>query len=272
MRKADKIKLSVIVGVSLLAFVVGCVDTAVQPIPTTIDYKSDVNIVNLAAGTGAATVNVYHAVVDQNALAQNTLQTKIDYSSATMSGTAIAMGSTLPASTYQEIPSGGLAVVVTYANSAAKDTFLLSADSQYKMRLFIVGDTSAAGRSLVKGAERYIWQTPGSTEGAQLFPAGSGWLKVFNGCPDTSITKISIDIQDAATDSSYDKGDLTFQNATAGDRSGYFQLPTGKNYNLIVTAGTTVDTVAFTPASQKRYTAVVYDYAASLQVKILTDD
>ena len=53
MRKADKIKLSVMVGVSLLAFVVGCVDTAVQPIPTSIDYKSDVNIVNLAAGTGA---------------------------------------------------------------------------------------------------------------------------------------------------------------------------------------------------------------------------
>jgi hypothetical protein len=269
MRKADKIKLSVMVGVSLLAFVVGCVDTAVQPIPTSIDYKSDVNIVNLAAGTGAATVNVYHAVVDQNALAQNTLQTKIDYSSATMSGTGIAMGSTLPASTYQEIPSGGLAIVVTYANSAAKDTFLLSADSQYKMRLFIVGDTSSAGRTVVKTTERYIWQTPGSTEGAQVFPAGSGWLKVFNGSPDGSV---SIDIQDAATDSSYDKADVDFQNATAGTRSGYFQLPSGKNYNLIVTAGTTVDTVAFTPGSQKRYTAAVYNYAASLQVKILTDD
>jgi hypothetical protein len=264
MRKADKIKLSVMVGVSLLAFVVGCVDTAVQPIPTSIDYKSDVNIVNLAAGTGAATVNVYHAVVDQNALAQNTLQTKIDYSSATMSGTGIAMGSTLPASTYQEIPSGGLAVVVTYANSAAKDTFLLSADSQYKMRLFIVGDTSSAGRAVVKSTERYIWQTPGSTEGAQLFPAGSGWLKVFNGSPDGSV---SVDVQDAATDSLYGKATVDFSKG-----NGYLQLPSGKNFNVIVTAGTTVDTLAFTPGSQKRYTAAVYDYAASLQVKILTDD
>jgi hypothetical protein len=264
MRKADKIKLSVMVGVSLLAFVVGCVDTAVQPIPTTVDYKSDVNIVNLAAGTGAATVNVYHAVVDQNALASNILQTKIDYSSATMSGTGIALGSTLPASTYQEIPSGGLAVVVTYANSAAKDTFLLSANSQYKMRLFIVGDTSAAGRSLVKGTERYIWQTPGSTEGAQLFPAGSGWLKVFNGCPDSSV---SFDVQDAATDSSYDKAGLDFSTG-----AGYYQLPSGKNYNLIVTAGSTVDTVAFTPGSQKRYTAIIYNFGANLQVNVLTDD
>jgi hypothetical protein len=263
MRKADKIKLSVIVGVSLLAFVVGCVDTAVQPIPTTIDYKSDVNIVNLAAGTGVATVNVYHAIVDQAALDTNSLATTINYSSATMSGTA-DLGSTLPASSYQEIPSGGIAIVVSYANIAAKDTFLLSADSQYKMRMFIVGDTSAAGRALIKSDERYTWQTPGSTEGAQLFPTGSGWLKVFNGSPDGTV---SVDVQDAATDSSFDAADVGFSSA-----AGYFQLPSSKNYNLIFTAGSTVDTVAFTPGSQKRYTAIVYNYAASLQVKVLTDD
>lgn len=263
MRKADKIKLSVIVGVSLLAFVVGCVDTAVQPIPTSIDYTSDVNIVNLAVGTGVATIKVYKAVVDQNALAQDTLRTKIDYSSAIINGTA-DLGSTLPASSYQEIPSGGLAVVASYANSAAAaDTFFLSADAQYKARYFIVGDTSSAGRQLIKADERYTWQTPGSTDGAQLFPSNTGGVRVVNGSPDGTV---SIDIQDGSGNS-LDKADVDFSSA-----AGYYELPSGKNYNLIVTAGSTVDTTAITPGSQKRYTAIVYNYAANLQVKVLTDD
>jgi hypothetical protein len=264
MRKADKIKLSIIVGVSLLAFVVGCVDTAVNPLPTTINYQSEVSVVNLTAGTGTATINLYGAVVDQDSLARNILATKIDYSSAQINGTGIAAGSTVPASNYQSIPSGSKAIVVTYSGVAYKDTFNLAADSQYKMRIFIVGDTSAGGRSYVKSDERYIWQTPGSTDGASLFPSGSGWLKAFNGSPDGPV---SIDVQDAATDSSYATATVDFSSG-----NNYLKLPSGKNYNLIVTAGSTVDTVAFTPGSQKRYTVVSYDYAANLKVKVLTDD
>ena len=73
MRKADKIKLSVMVGVSLLAFIVGCVDTSVQPIPTTIDYQSNVSIVNLVAGGGVAAIAVYSAIPDPAALANDSL-------------------------------------------------------------------------------------------------------------------------------------------------------------------------------------------------------
>ncbi len=262
MRKADKIKLSVMVGVSLLAFVVGCVDTAVQPIPTSINYYSDINVVNLAVGTGSATIGVYDAVVDPDSLAINVLTTKINYSSAVLSGTA-AMGATLPASSYQQVPAGGKGIIVSYA-SAPTDTFKLSTDSDYKMRLYIVGDNTAGGRQMVKSTERYIWQTPGSTEGATLFPAGSGWLNFFNGSPDGDV---SVDIQDAATDSSLDAVDVTLFKT-----SGYLQVPSGKTYNVIVTAGTTVDTVAITPGSQKRYTTLIYDTAANLKLAVLTDD
>ena len=265
MRKADKIKLSVMVGVSLLAFVVGCVDTAVQPLPTSIDYTSEVSVVNLTAGTGTATISVYNAKVNADSLTNNLLLTEIDYSKAAISAN-VDLGSTLPDNGYQELPAGGKAIVVSYTNSAYKDTFKLTTDSQYKMRIFIVGDTAAGTRTAIKSAERYTWQTPSSTDGAQLFPADSGWLRVFNGSPDGS-GAVSVDVRDAVKDSSYDAADVNFKSV-----SSYFKLPSGNNFNLIVTAGSTVDTVAFTPASQKRYTAVVYNYAASLLVKILTDD
>ena len=200
MRKADKIKLSIIVGVSLLAFIVGCVDTSVQPIPTSIDFYSDINVVNLTVGTGADTVRVYSAKVNQDSLAAGVLLNTIDYMNPVMSGT-LALGSALPGSdTYKQLPAGGKAIIVTYQNIGYKDTLRFSSDSQYKMRIFIVGDTSKGGRDYVKATERYIWQTPGSSEGAQLFPSGSGWLKVFNGCPDSSV---SVDVQSAKTDSSY---------------------------------------------------------------------
>jgi hypothetical protein len=251
MRKADKIKLSIIVGVSLLAFVVGCVDTAVNPLPTTINYQSEVSIVNLADSlTGTATINLYGSVVDQDSLALNVLATKIDYSSAQISGTG-APGSTVPASTYQSIPSGSKAIVVTYSLVAYKDTFRLATDSQYKMRIFIVGDTSAGGRSYVKSDERYIFQTPGSTDGASLFPSGSGGLKVFNGmiAADTVSIK-SMEIKGGAVDTTFGK-DLAFASNTS-----YMQLPSG-NYMLYVTTTNTADSVAFTVGSMHRYTAVI---------------
>lgn len=264
MRKADKIKLSVMVGVSLLAFVVGCVDTAVQPIPTTIVYKSDVSIVNLVAGTGAATVNVYHSIVDQAAMDTNNLATKIDYSSATMSGTA-NLGATLPASNYREMPSGGIAVVASYANSAAQDTFITSATSQYKMRFFLFGDSTAASRSLVRSTERYTWQTPGSSEGAQVFPSGETAFRFVNGCPDAS--SLQIQIYSAADDSLIDFGDFNYQ-----DIASYYQLPAGSYYFLIWGDNNVYDSVAVSMGSQKRYSIISYDYNANLKSKVLTDD
>jgi Domain of unknown function (DUF4397) len=266
MRKADKIKLSVIVGVSLLAFVVGCVDTAVQPIPTSINYQSEVSVVNLTEGTGTATINMYGAIVDQDSLARNILATKIDYSSAQITGTGIAAGSTVPASSYQTVPSGSKAIVVTYSGIAYKDTFQLSADSQYKMRIFFVGDTSAGGRTYVKSDERYTFQTPGSSDGANLFPSGSGWIKIFNGmiAADT-VTVKSIEIKGGTLDTTITTG------VKYASNTGYIEIPSG-NYMLYITTTNNADSVAFTAGSMHRYTAVMYNTEANLQLKVLTDD
>ena len=262
MRKADKIKLSMIVGVSLLAFIVGCVDTAVQPLPTSIDYRSQVSVVNLAAGAGTATVGFYASVLDHDSLAVNILSAKYDFSKAVFSGSA-DFGFATPTSTYQDIPAGGKAIIVSYT-SAVTDTFIVSTETDYKMRFYIIND--ATGRKLIKVAERYIWQTPGSTEGSTLFPSGSGWLKVFNGSPDAGT--VSVKIEEAATDTTYQAA----FNVDSAKTSLYSEFSSSNSYNIIVTAGTTVDTVAFAPGSQKRYTAIVYDAAASLKVKVLTDD
>jgi hypothetical protein len=268
MRKADKIKLSVIVGVSLLAFVVGCVDTAVQPIPTSINYNSDINVVNLTAGTGTATVSVYDAVVDKDSLAVNVLTTKIDYSSALLNGSSVAEGSTVPTSAYQTVPAGGKAIVVTYSNtSVPADTFKLTTDTDYKMRLYIVGDASTGGRSLVKSTERYIWQTPGSADGAALFPADSGWIRFFNGSVNAGSVS-QVEIKGGSVDTTVAVA-LSFKGG-----SPYIQVPSGTAYTLFVTVGANVDSSqTVTPGSKGRYTTVVYgDTTAGVQVKVLTDD
>ena len=265
MRKADKIKLSVIVGVSLLAFVVGCVDTSVQPLPTSINYKSEVNIVNLTTGAGAATFTVYNATVNQDSLANNTLFAPIDYSSIAFSGTA-DMGSALPASTYQEVPSGSKAIVASYANIPAyKDTFRLAFDSQYKMSVFIFGDTSDGGRTYYKSLERYTWQSPGSSDGAALFPSGESAFRFVNGCPDASF--LQVQIYAAANDSLID-----FANADYKEGLSYYQLAAGNYYFLIVGDNNVYDSVAVSMGSMKRYTIVSYDNNANLQSKVLTDD
>lgn len=262
MRKADRIKLSVIVGVSLLAFIVGCVDTSVQPIPKSIDYRSQISVVNLTVGTGTATVNVYGAkpsVAGDGSLADN-----IDYSSAILTG-SLTLGSVAPA-TYQDVPAGAKAIIVTYT-SAAKDTFKLTTDTDYKMRLFIVGDNSAGGRTLVKSAERTIFQAPGSSGGASLFPDGYGWVKFFNGSPDVGT------VGDVVVKGG--KLDTTFAfNAGFAKGSDYLKLASGTAYTFTVRsdAKDTLTTFSQTPASKGRYTTVIYDVKASLKNKVLTDD
>ncbi len=264
MRKADRIKLSVIVGVSLLAFVVGCVDTAVQPIPTSIDYRSQISVVNLTVGTGTAAVSVYGAkagVVNGDSLVNN-----IDYSSALLSG-SLTLGAIAPTAAYQDVPAGSKAIVVSYT-SAAKDTFKLTTDTDYKMRLFIIGDNSAGGRSVVKSTERYIFQTPGSSSGAKLFPDGYGWVRFFNGSPDVGT------VGDVVVKGG--KLDTTFS-VSAGFGKGsasYLKLASGTAYSFTVrsSAKDTLTTFSQTPASKGRYTAIIYDAKASLKNKVLTDD
>jgi hypothetical protein len=270
MRKADKIKLSIIVGVSLFAFVVGvvgCVDTSVQALPSTVNYSSEVNFVNLSTGLGTATFSTYGSVVDQDSLAAGILATKYDWSSpvSALSG-APTLGSMLPANgSYLTEPAGKKAIVVTYS-TGAQDTFKVSFDSNWKMRFFLLGDSSSASsRILMKSSERYIWQTPGSTDGAGIFPSGEAAFRYVNGCPDASF--IQVQIYAAANDSLID-----FANADYEESLAYYQLAAGNYYFLIVGDNNVYDSVAVSMGSMKRYTIISYGYNANLQSKVLTDD
>ena len=61
MNKAYKLKLLYIFGISLIFYLVGCVDNTVQNLPSSVDYHSQVQIINLAAENGAATINILDA-------------------------------------------------------------------------------------------------------------------------------------------------------------------------------------------------------------------
>ncbi len=265
MRKADRIKLSVIVGVSLLAFIVGCVDTSVQPIPTSVNYRSQISVVDLTVGTGTATLNVYGGVPDPDSLKKNILSIKYDLSTSLLNG-SLTLGAVAPTTSYQDVPAGAKLIVVSYS-SAATDNFKLTTDTDYKMRLFIIGDNTAGGRTLVKSTERYIFQAPGTSSGDPLFPAGYGWVKFFNGSPDVG-TVGDVVVKGGKIDTTFAfSGDF-------GKGSGYLKLPSGTAYSFTVRSDKqdTLATFSQTPASQHRYTTVIYDAKASLKTKVLTDD
>jgi len=258
------------VGVSLLAFVVGCVDTAVQPIPTSVDYKSEVSVVNLTMGTGTATVNVYNGVADPDSLARNILFTAIDYSSPAFTGQA-NLGEAVPATNYQEVPSGQKALVVSYTN-ATTDTFRLTFDSQRKMRIYILDDVGAGTRTYLKQTERYTWQSPGSTDGAALFPSGISNIAFMNGSPsNVDITAFKITGGTLDTTITLDDPD------TYTGKTPYYHFA-ADTYTISVWSGTdSLGSVSQSFGAQKRYTTMLYGDTTStglsgLQVKVLTDD
>ncbi len=105
MNKADKFKLLYIFGISLIFYFIGCVDTSVQNIPTSIDYHSQIQILNLASVNGAVTIDVVNA-------------------DGSMDGTTgqLNVGDAYPADgqPFMDIPSGAKTFNVTFANSGTE--------------------------------------------------------------------------------------------------------------------------------------------------------
>ena len=58
MRKLYKPKLLLTLSVWLVVFIGGCVDIGVQTIPDSVNYSSQINVVNLIAGPEAATITI----------------------------------------------------------------------------------------------------------------------------------------------------------------------------------------------------------------------
>jgi hypothetical protein len=222
-----------------VVFIAGCVDTSVQSIPSSIDYSSQIKIVNLVSGAGTATL--------------------------TLNGQSLGsvdFGSEIPGpqSTFLTIPSGNKTLNASFATASSKN-FQFAAATEYKLRIFLVG--TAASNDLVTNYQRYIWQTPGSDNGKNLFPADTGQIAFFNGSPDATLNSVTID--DTVT--------IEFDSPLGlGDGASYMKLKAG-NYSFNVLYNDSLHTTFIYDLGAKgRYTAVIYDDAVSIKNTVFVDD
>jgi hypothetical protein len=240
MRIPFKSRLLLAIGISTIVFIAGCVDTSVDPIPNKIDYSSQLKVVNLVTG------------VSQAALTLN----------GTSLGTA-DFGNEVPGSGSAFLTLGAGSKTLLANFSSVVDTFKFSLDTDYKYRVFLVGTSSSS--NAVRVAQRYIWQTKDSENGAKLFPADTGWVAFFNGSPDATLNSVSINGAVDTLDT--DLGDLAM-----GGKYKYIKLAAG-NYTFDVTYDSDQHvTFDYTVASKGRYTAVIYDAAASIKNTVFIDD
>lgn len=231
-------RLLVTISICAVVFIAGCVDTDVNPIPPSIDYQSQMKVVNLVQGAGTATLTL-------NGQSLGT----VDFGSETPGSS----------SAFLTIPSGSKTVAASFA-SVNSQNYRFAATTEYKMRVFLVG-TTAGSVSFVQN-QRYIWQTKDSPNGAELFPADTGWVAFFNGSPDATISTIEIDGEDSHLGS-----------LETGVGTSYVQLPAG-NHTFDVYYNDDADHITFDIAvtSTGRYTAAIYDVAASIKNAVFVDD
>ncbi len=241
MRIPYKTKLLLAMSICTLIFIAGCVDTSVQSLPASIDYSSQIKIVNLVTGAGTATL--------------------------TLNGQSLGtadFGSEVPGSqlTFLTIPSGNKSLSASFTTAASK-TFQFAAATDYKIRIFLVG--TAASNNLVSNYQRYIWQTPGSANEGALFPADTGQVAFFNGSPDALLNSVTFNGADTTT--------VEFDSPIAlGNSVAYTKLKSG-SYTFDVLYNDSLHvTFNYTLGSKGRYTAVIYDAATSIKNAVFIDD
>jgi len=229
-------KLLVILA-SLVVFVfVSCVDTSGPVIPSSINYSSEMKVVNLVNGSGNTTLKLNGQSLG-----------------------SVNFGDEYPAGDFLTVPSGSKSLQATFSGGVTK-TYKFAAPTEYKFRVFLIGNTTDTEAKVL--TQRYIWQTKNSAEGSPLFPEGKGQLLVFNGSPDATIKSIIV-------------GTDTVEFATplaTGSSTPYLSFNSG-SYSVKVIYNNTLS-VSFnqTLGSKNRYTLVLYDNAASLKSKVFTDD
>lgn len=129
MKKSDrnKLLLSIVSGIVLVW--AGCVDTAVETIPESIDYNSQVRFVN---------------------------QVPNETATITVDGSQVATVQSGGESSYMEAPSGSRNVTATYSSgpNVSRSVFL---DTEYKVTVSIQEDSTGA-RFFVKTLDGYVWQ------------------------------------------------------------------------------------------------------------------
>ena len=242
MKKADKTKLLYLMSVSLIFFVFGCVDTNVTNIPETINYQSQVSVVNLAADVGTANVKF------------------TTHNGQTLDFGSLALGA---ASAYQMVPAGNKVSNITYSGGASDNSLKLFTETDYRIRLFLVGDKN--GREIVKAVQRYYKTTKADTN---LFPPGYGQVRFFNGSPQDTLNSVDVIV-------SGDTTNVDLSSQVMGDGSAYMKLKPGNyTFDLMVGSGGNMKKLSVSQnlTDLGRYTAVIYDNHSSLKSKVFTDD
>lgn len=242
MRIQYKSKLLLALSICTAVFIAGCVDTSVQPIPSSIDYSSQIKVVNLLTNAGTATL--------------------------TLNGQSLGtadLGSEIPGSQsgFLTIPSGNKILIASFQSTT--DTFRFAATTDYKVRVFLVG--TATSNQLITHTQRYIWQTPGSASGSSLFPADTGQVLFFNGSPDAVLN--SVTFNDAIDTTTVD-----FDSPLAlGNGSAYIKIKSGGPYTFDVLYNDSLHTTFnYSLMSKGRYTAAIYDAAANIKNAVFVDD
>jgi hypothetical protein len=241
MRIPFKNKLLVLVLLGIMVYVGGCVDTSVQTIPDSIDYRSQIKIVNLVSGGGTATLTL-----------NNQSLGTLDF------------GNELPNSStaFLDIPSGNKVLSVNYSADSLRE-YRFAADTEYKLRVYLVGTPGSA--QVVKNLQRYVWQSKDSQNGVALFPSDTGHVAFFNGSPDAAINSIAINGPSIT--------EVEFDNALElGQSYPYSKLKAG-NYTFTVVFNDSLETnFDYNVGAKGRYTVVFYNDAANMQNKVLVDD
>lgn len=239
MRIPFKNKLMMLLLFGIMVYIGGCVDTSEQIIPDSINYTSQIKIVNLVSGGGTATLTL-----------NNQSLGTLDF------------GNELPGSTaaFLEVPSGNKVLSVNYSADSLRE-YRFAADTEYKLRVYLVGAPGSA--QVVKNLQRYTWQSKDSQNGSQLFPADTGHVAFFNGSPDATLNSVTINGTDV----------IEFESPLSmGQFYPYTKLKAG-TYSFALTYNDTLTTTLdYTVGAKGRYTLIVYDNASSLQKKVLVDD
>jgi len=263
MKKDDKSKfLYLFIGITLILFLAGCVDTGVENIPSNISYLSQLKVVNLVPGSGTATITLNGAQI----------------------GTPNP-GEEVPGAgqSFMDVPSGPNTLDINVNSTTISRT--ISTETQYKMRLYVVMDTMQVvhidpvdstividsvinNYDVIKNLQRYTWQSKGSQNGSSLFPPNIIQVELFNGSPDAEVTglrlyggggDISVDLDESVT---Y-KGTSSYIE---------FETPSG-DYSLdVITSDTTFTIGSSSYQTQGRYTAVIYDYTGVIKGGVFLDD
>ena len=242
MNKADKFKLLYIFGISLIFYFMGCVDTSVQNLPSTVDYHSQIQLINLATVSGTATIDV------------------VNYDGSIDANTQLSVGSAYPADTqpFMDIPSGTKTFKVTFSNASFNVDLTKTIDSERKIRLILI-NPDANSVDLIKSDQRYTWQEKNSKNAGDLFPADTAQISFFNASPDVTVNTIEV-------------SDSTIETTLGvGNAFSYKKFPAA-NYTITFKDTADLATTTINAQSTNKYTAVLYGTQGNLQAKVYTDD